>query len=361
MVRLARAEDREALRDLWQVCFDDAPAFTDWFFRERFVPEYSAVCERGGMIAAAMHGYPLCVRVRDTVVPGAVIAGVSTHPEHRGQGHMHRMMRFFLQEMRERGIVVTPHRPARLQTFFSLGHYPVSDRRLAGRGAGPCTFAPDGEDSALCDAPQEELFSCYTRCMLRYSGMIARSRADYALKCADYASDGARCLLLREDGRAAAYCIYFPRQDALEGEECVAGDALSYARLCRAMAALAAPQRALSMKLPDDAGEIEGFTSASEPYSVMGLCDAGALLEALGLDLPCIEVTDEVVPQNTGLYGAGHAPALRLAAGHLLQWALGYRSMADIAAAGEAEVFDADAVGRCDAAGVRPCFIVDEY
>ena len=44
-VRIAKAEDKKAFYDLWKICFGDSDAFCDWFFRNRFAPDYSVVLE----------------------------------------------------------------------------------------------------------------------------------------------------------------------------------------------------------------------------------------------------------------------------------------------------------------------------
>ena len=78
------------------------------------------------------------------------------------------------------------------------------------------------------------------------------------------------------------------------------------------------------------------------------------------------EITDGTVAGNNGVFDSDGTPAesdpqIEIEAGRLAQWALGYRSMAEIAEAGEATVFDRAAVEKTDAVGKRPCFIFDEY
>lgn len=47
-VRIAKAEDKKAFYDLWKICFGDSNAFCDWFFINRFAPDYSVVLETEG-------------------------------------------------------------------------------------------------------------------------------------------------------------------------------------------------------------------------------------------------------------------------------------------------------------------------
>ena len=58
-VRVAKAEDKKAFYDLWKICFGDSDAFCDWFFRNRFAPDYSVVLETQGKIVICMQSFPL--------------------------------------------------------------------------------------------------------------------------------------------------------------------------------------------------------------------------------------------------------------------------------------------------------------
>lgn len=51
-VRIAKAEDKKAFYDLWKICFGDSNAFCDWFFINRFAPDYSVVLETEGKLSA---------------------------------------------------------------------------------------------------------------------------------------------------------------------------------------------------------------------------------------------------------------------------------------------------------------------
>jgi hypothetical protein len=43
-VRIAQPQDRDGFRNLWRICFGDSEAFMDWFFSERYFPEFSVCC-----------------------------------------------------------------------------------------------------------------------------------------------------------------------------------------------------------------------------------------------------------------------------------------------------------------------------
>ena len=364
-LRCARFSDKAALKRLWDECFHDEKGFTDWFFDERFLPETCAVAESDGEIASVVHGLPVNVRLRDTVLPGIIAAGVATDTRFRGQGLMKKTFTRFMRQARADGFAVVPHRPASLGTFFSIGHFPVSRSSYFSIAAG----APRPEGT-LCESVDlmesaPELYACCRRFSKRYSGMAERSWADFVFKLRDYLSCGAKCLVYKENGQITGYCVYFDGDEPYGDEVCALSEQV-YRELCRSFAGLF-PDRDASLRtepdapLPGDFGEIETLEK-----SVMGAANIALALKASGLSGGAVEVTDRIVPENAGIYDLSgqrtDRPAqLKIPAGRLLQWIAGYKSMAELAQQGYAQVLDPDALRLCDSIGGRPCFIFDEY
>ena len=370
-VRLACPEDKDALLALWRACFDDGGSFQYWFFHERFLPAYCMVEQRDGQIVGAMHGIPLEITVRGSILPCIVIGGVATMPAYQGQGVMRAVFSAYMREMRARGFVWIAHRPQHLPTFFRFGHYPSSEAQFLTLPADCARPMAGAYEVCPADAAPQRLYPCYAAFAARYSGILARSYPDMAFKCADYASDGMRCALVcGEDGQPDGYCIYEDGEDVVYGEETVALTENAYGRLFAAMAQEAG-NRTLTLKLPGDA-HVPTAQAAREtkPWNVLGLIDAGRMISAAlgGRGMRAsLEVLDDTVPGNAGVYGADgmrtdEPPQIRLAAGRLAQWLVGYRSLAELAAEGNAEIIDQDAARALDAAlPKQPCWIVDEY
>ena len=371
LVRHAVAADRAQLLSLWCACFDDGDAFQNWFFDNRFLPEYCMLAEEDGVVVGGMHGIPQTIMLRGKLLPCVVIGGVATLPAQQGKGVMRAVFTAYMRSMRAKGIALIAHRPQRLTTFFRFGHFPSSNIRfLTLDGGAP---RPAYGDYTVLTAPGEMAvyaYPCYAAFAGRYSGMLARTYPDMAFKCADYASDGMRCLLVRgADGAAAGYCIYENGADALYGEETVAQGAAAYRALYAAMANEAGA-RTLTLKLPEDAVfPAESAVIETKAWNVLGAANVAPLMAAAfgGLAGVAVEATDDTVPENAGVYdGRGErtddAPAVRLPAGRLVQWLVGYRSLVEILESGEAEALDASAAARLnDLLPVTPCCIIDEY
>lgn len=371
MLRMADMADKAALKELWMLCFNEEQRFLDWFFDNRFLPEYCPVYEENGCIAAALHSLPVYIRLRDSILPCAIVAGVATHPNYRGRGLMNKLLAFFMDRLREEGIPLVTHRPVNLEIYRSAGHFPSSDSRYVELPASAAR--PLGDDCVDWDIPSHfaDLYRCYARFAKRYSGMVQRSYADFVLKCGDYRASNAACVAaLDSKGNVEGYCLYFNEggeHNTLLGEECVALSPEAYGRLYAALARRAAG-RPMKLRLAPDAGLApEGAHVKVLPRSVLGVTDVSAMLASLGLpNEGAIEVIDPLLPANRGVFSLSGRPTsappqLRISAGRLAQWAVGYRSMADLVKTSQATALDHSIVARMDELGMRPCFIIDEY
>lgn len=102
-IRLANPNDRDQLRWLWSYCFDDLPAFVDWFFQDVFEPDNTLCAAEGASILSAIQMIPRRMFVRGGCVRTGYIVGVSTLPEHRGRGLAGALLRSGLELMKSRG------------------------------------------------------------------------------------------------------------------------------------------------------------------------------------------------------------------------------------------------------------------
>lgn len=367
-VQMAQTADKEQIKALWSLCFGDSGPFMDWFFSHRFVPRYTACIKEGERLVGAMQSYPLHILIRGVSLPCAIIAGVSIHPDFRGQGLMKKMFSFYMNEMRKKGIMVTPHTPAHLPTFFSFGHYPVTDTAYAtmekaeGRPSLFVSEVPLGGEA-------DSLLSCYSAFARSYSGMIDRSMADFQLKMDDYRADGARCLAWRHRGEVLGYLVYYSSKE-VKAEECIALSSPISDELLSHLAFLH-PGKKISAKLsPYLPLSLPDFSVTIRPKGVMGVVHMQQLLHSL---LPkegapfTVQVEDPILPANCGLFTLSGqptktAPQVSLSCGRLAQLLCGYYSLDELVQNNMAVIYDPDAAREIDRLLPKmPCFIVDEY
>ena len=374
MVRWTKWCDREEIRELWNLRFDDSAPFVEWFFRERFSPDHSAVSFEDGHIVSSIQSYPFHVRIRNAILPCAVIAGVSTLPTYEGRGYMGQTMRFFMNGIADRGGIVLPYRPEILAMYQGFGHFPVS-RTAYFHINDPTSLASDKTGVVFLNLRQDEsaIHACYHRFSQRYSGIISRSLADVRLKISDYLADDACGVGVYEQDILTGYCIYFIH-DTLYVEEFAANSPNDANRLFTALCQMASQAgKAVTGKLPPDIFLPAQAAQASwslRPMGVMGVADVAQLLSAVGGNPSWrVAITDPVVAKNNGVFDfAGNRcedarqPHLRLEAGRLVQFLCGYHTLEELTAQHLCTPLDSGAVRELDAAFPRCCcHIFDEY
>lgn len=99
MVRNAYDFDRSAVKELWNVCFDDIPAFVDWSFDKNYSTLNTVVSEANNKVVSAMQMIPFTMRIKEQPFLSRGIWGVSTYPKHRNKGHVREMFEFAMPSL----------------------------------------------------------------------------------------------------------------------------------------------------------------------------------------------------------------------------------------------------------------------
>ncbi len=241
-VRLLTLDDRDRAKALWQNTFDDPPAFVDWYFKNRYLPEWSAGAFEGRELVSVVHGTPMSLSLGDGSFPTLMTSGVATVLSARGQGHMYAVMRFLQEEAERRGVNALFNHPQRQGAYAHLGFRPITFTKYwQGKGElSPGRISPFDEDKA---------FRVYAALADRYTAYARRDRGSFHLKMEDYAADGAKRYLLEEAGEAVGYAIYFEKA-GIYGEEVLS--LKGYGSILHEMKRIAG-HRPVCAKLPPDA------------------------------------------------------------------------------------------------------------
>lgn len=405
-IRLAKPEDRSAFMDLWRICFTDTDAFISWFFDNRFFPGHSVCVEIEGRIVCAMQSMPLPLWIRGRSLPGAIVVGVCTHPDFRGQHLMKEMFAFYMEQMRQKGLLAITYKPENIGTYFSLGHYPTT-RTLhlsmtTGPGAGP-DYPPrhypmqetrflNTTVSALSSRDLLQCLDLYASLAPIYSGMVDRDRELFTLKSQDYASTEGKALLCRRrEGPAGSeellgYCFYFENDSEVSGEELLAVNASALTDMIHAFHSLSAG-RHLKLKIPPNFKEYPIVHLMNTPQNILGVTDIARFVEQLDLSrYECpetlrqlvIEVVDPLHPESPLLIDlmgevSLQPPCLTIGIGYFVQLLCGYHGLyffetqrsSEIPSGKQDAPFQIhDPVKAAMIDRILPvceCFIIDEY
>lgn len=368
-IRTATMQDKKALYHLWKICFGDEASFMDFFFEKRVPPEFTICGEIDGTIVNAMYSFPMHIRIRGKILPCATLAGFSTHPAYRSKGYMRQTFQTLMRHLYQSGILLAPHTPAVLDSYYKFGHYPVSTSAyFKGNGKNLASNCPGCIEKIDLTGDVSQLYAVYNQFSKKYSGIIARSFPDFQLKCDDYASDGGTCLTYSANKQMQAYCVYYDKEDYTYAEEvCFLSPDAEKQIIAAFINETGA--RNCTAKLPPDTALTSLNTEIElRPQGVMGLVNAAAVLEALSIPGHItIAVTDPVVLENNGVFTlqgqqTTAPPDISLSAGHLTQLITGYQTIEELEEQGHIQIFHRKALPILQKNFPKEtCYIIDKY
>ena len=367
--RIARYEDLKGIKELWDICFEDSDSFTDWFFESRFYPSYSACLEENGKIICAIQSYPTTLKIKDKIIPSAMVAGVSTHPDYRSKGIMTKVFQKLLQHLKDCGTVLVAYTPKSFSVYENKGHFASSDCIIA-----TTEFAKGFEfsDSVIYADAQKDLSKlslCYQKlCATKYSGMIQRSIPDFALKMSDYASDGGKVLAVENGEEFSGYAVFYDTPELLMCEELVWDNENSLQKLLQSALSLAKGKAFTAKLAPDSEVLIPELKIERMQKNILGVIDVQQFLLLFQPNFNVIfSVSDVLLPSNNGVFDfcgnrVSESPHIELSSGRLCQWLCGYKSLKELREMNHIKVFDEKIFKKLDKFFPKTqCFIIDEY
>lgn len=366
--RMCTMEDKPYLRALWQRCFGDSDSFMDFFFEKRFYPEYTVCTIEDEKLVNAMYSFPVNMRIRDAIVPGAMLAGFSTDPDYRGKGYMSASFRMLIKNLADSGIAAGPHTPVKHDSYFRLGNYSATDTKfLSGTAEKPKMMPPGVSFGRMSESGK--LYPVYMRFAEKYSGMLARSIFDFRLKMLDLMSDGGEYILFERGGDVKGYALYFNGVEGLTAVETVYDDDETADALTEALAFIA-DNKPIKIKLPGDCmSSLSGCESAILPHGVAAPVNVPKLMGYLFKgEKARIKLSDHICELNNGVFTLDGESLdedeydMEMDAGHFMQFAEGYKSLAELEKEGCVKVINRETADELDRKYQKcKCFICDEY
>ncbi|MBP1576087.1 MAG: GNAT family N-acetyltransferase [Oscillospiraceae bacterium] len=125
IIRWANASDRASLMALWRRAFSEEEDFLQRFFRLRFHPENCLLLEEKGVIAAAVHTFPVHgVGFEE----GIYLVGAATNPEFRRRGFMTLLLKELKSKVGDQPIFLFPAEDRR--GFYEKRGFVSGEERL---------------------------------------------------------------------------------------------------------------------------------------------------------------------------------------------------------------------------------------
>ena len=350
-IRPLKRQDRLELQSIWERVFMDSREFTDWYFENRFFPEYGICAEIDGRIASVCHIMPCKINVRGVLLPCGLINGVATLPEYRRKGLMKDCLAALHTSLKSKGVFIISNTPVNADIYRPFSYAPVCEKTvICERG---CRKMPCGlSDVTLKDAA-EDIFNMYSKLFGKYSGMLFRSRSDMLNRCADWQIDGARVLVHKGSG----YAVYHEDGERIVSNEILADSKPAYRCLLDGLLHLSRGKE-VHAEFPPSGGI---FGNASLKASAC-IIDPQSVLDAL--DLPfkfAVKLTDMFNAENNGVFYIGKQSSLPdacMSAAEFTQWIFGYRDFNEL----NADILNPEACGILREKTERlDCYNTDEY
>lgn len=156
-VRLLEPDEFREAMELAELCFGRAPGNLERRMPHCFDeehPERHAVVEVGGELVSHVVCVPATLRAGPARIDCVGIAGVATHPDHRGNGHMSALLEFWLERLDDRAIPIAELEGDR-RRYGRFGwenagrehRYRITERSFDGAGGDPEAVRPlEGTD-----------------------------------------------------------------------------------------------------------------------------------------------------------------------------------------------------------------------
>ncbi len=196
------ADANEAAK-LWLDIFGDSEAFTKWFFSERFSPDESFAAFDGERLIAMTLGRRTEIVVEGAIHNALLISGVSTLPEFRGRGLMHKLVSRQIEDAGKKDYSCCYLHPVEESLYASLGFRNGTDALLI-KSEPDRVHAPfdirEGTDVV-------SMRSVYDALIPLYNGMQIRDDRETHALLSDYGSDGFLMLTAFSEDRPVGYLI----------------------------------------------------------------------------------------------------------------------------------------------------------
>ncbi|MBQ4061861.1 MAG: GNAT family N-acetyltransferase [Christensenellaceae bacterium] len=289
-IRWACPEDKNRIRELWEICFADSKSWCDWFFEEKYSCDRTLCFVDNNEIVSDVQYFFYPLRLRETVFNAACVLGVATHPDMRRKGLMGELMICLLMYLKDKGVPVAFLTPAQKDLYRKYGFAQTAVRKVYKLFA-DSTECPLKEYSGdMC-----ELLCVYRDFAAKYSCMVDRSIKEMTLRVNDVCADGGK--VITADG---GYCLVIENDKEVFADEFVYSSAGARDNLTKAMLFNNKPA---VFSLPEDEPAPKGAVHCDDTYSNIRILDVCAVLSAMNIDFDVkLGISDSIIPQNNGVF-----------------------------------------------------------
>lgn len=265
---------RDHVKTLWQLCFNDDPAFIDLYFRLRYKDDINRCIEQNRRIVSALQAIPYPMTWCGKTVLTEYISGACTHPEYRNRGLMCSLLTQTHQRMKEDGVLFSTLIPAEksLFDFYKTFGYATVLSYKRERWIQPTETVSGNTTVEVADLKEElsvktDLYRFIDNAFAHRACAMQHTYEDYRVIVADMILEKCRLMVATRSGKriGAAFCV--PGDHSVWVEDFVVADGEDKQAVMDALFVGAQHELgvdAVFYKAPATAGNISGLTQLGQ-------------------------------------------------------------------------------------------------
>lgn len=218
-IRPLTPPDMGQARALWETCFEDHPAFLDWYFQTRFQPADGLGIFLDGQLVCDLHLAPRKIKIRQQSYPSAYLIALATAPSYRRLGLAKKLLTYALRHLVAKGIYFTFLLPFNTEFYTRLGwgewadhrlyYLPTTSNRTVQKDFIPTSGSP--WRFRQVEPEQKILAAIYKRSFARLDGGLDRSVQDWTCLLLDHTLYGGKTWLATDQADTPqGYALVLP-------------------------------------------------------------------------------------------------------------------------------------------------------
>lgn len=288
---------QQAFQEVFVSAFDDGKAWRDWFFNNVAVndDEISVRLDGMGHPAGALLMQRYAFRYFGAELQSEYMSCVGTKPEARAKGVASQLITEALAEAAGRGTAVCELVPAQSHLYFFYRRFGFAGVFYVNRLRFTALHKFEG-----AGAPAEPTYELFNALESRLACGVVHSRRQYELVCEDIALDkGGVYAVGTPDSAAMVFAA--PSGELVKVKSLLADDA-ALADGALALLRAAVGEKEIVVDMPP----VSDSKAFLQPYGMMRIIDAGAVLGALAAAHPrlkyALRLRDRLLEANNGIF-----------------------------------------------------------
>ncbi|MGL4796733.1 MAG: GNAT family N-acetyltransferase [Paraclostridium sp.] len=214
-LRYAKRDDLNVIKDIWNYCFGDEEAFVEYYFNNKYKENNTIVVEDDGEIVSSLQLNQYNIKLNNNIYETSYVVGVSTYPQARGKGFMKNIMDFSLNEMYNRGQLVSLLMPIDYRLYRKYGYehcYDQLEYKLDVESLRQ--FKIQGDFVKAKNENIKDMINIYNTCLKSCNGYTHRDVYYYENLFKEIKCENGHIYIHKEDA-FEGYVIYFINGDTL--------------------------------------------------------------------------------------------------------------------------------------------------